>query len=134
MLRWAVLAVAIGDGTGHIVGELVSAVLAGLGDQSKWRCARGPSSTSAELVLRGQDPLLDRGSFDLCHDRGYLDEHAACGGGGVDAVVYAYDPLISLLTPLKEVVGVTSRPADPVEFPGDEDVPLGRRGVGEPRS
>src|SRR5690606_34550339 len=107
MLRWAVLAVAVSDGTRHIVGELVSAVLPRLGDQTKGRCARRPPTVPAELVPRGQDPLSDRGSFDLCHDRGYLNEHAACGGGGVDAVVHAYDPLISLLTPLKEVVGVS---------------------------
>src|SRR5690606_38064269 len=119
MLRWAVVAVAVGDGARHVVDELVSAVFAGPGDQSERRCARRPPTVPAELVPRGQDPLLDRGSFDLCHDRGYLDEHAACGGGGVDAVVYTDDPLISLLTPLEKVVGVTSRPADPVEFPGD---------------
>src|SRR5690606_22289263 len=102
-----VVAVAVSDGTGHVVGELVASVLPRLGDQTKGRCARGPSSVPAKLVLRGQDSLSDRGSFDLCHDRGYLDKHTARGGGGVDAVVHAYDPLISLLAPLKEVVGVS---------------------------
>src|SRR5690606_240404 len=105
MIRWAVVAVAVGDGTGHIVGELVSPVLPRRSYEAKGCCACGPSSASAELVLRGQDPFLDRGSFDLCHDRGYLDKHAARGGGGVDAVVHAYDPLILLLTPLEKVVG-----------------------------
>src|SRR5690606_12466363 len=54
-------------------------------------------------------------------------------GGCVDTVVYTDDSFTAVLAPPEKVVGVTSRPADPVELPGDENIPLGRWGVCEPR-